>query len=193
MTSERPGARVPARCELRAADNREEEELSKFPRPGKTLSITAEIKNFTPFSEFGWSGIPGYYYGLTAPQRELETRHGGPFGEVVRTHLSALPVLLRSGGTQRYVPGIFEQGSGWLNMLEGQLFRVFVRHLHKSPRGGKKNHWLLKKPQRNLILGRKSSSAPGCSGHGCRNLSNVPVTHRCGTVTNQAESRLREN
>lgn len=151
MTSERPGASVPARCELRAADNREEEELSKFPRPGKTLSITAEIKNLTPFSEFGWSGLPGYYYGLTAPQRELETRHGGPFGEVVRTHLSALPVLLRSGGTQRYVPGIFEQGSGWLKMLEGQLFRVFVRH--KSPRGGKKKSLAAQKTTEKLDPG----------------------------------------
>lgn len=54
MTSERPGACVPAqRSELQIT---QEEELSKFPRPGKkTLSIAAEIKQpHCLFSECFW-------------------------------------------------------------------------------------------------------------------------------------------
>lgn len=91
---------------------------------------------------------------MTAPHRELQIRDGGPLRDGVRTHLSALPGLLRSGGAQRYVPGISDQGRGWHSDLEnlgrGPLIsRVLVRHLHESP----KNHRAAQKAAEKLDPG----------------------------------------
>lgn len=93
---------------------------------------------------------------MTAPHRELQIRDGGPLRDGVRTHLSALPVLLCSGRTQRYVPGISDQGRGWHSRMDnlgrGPLIsRILVRLLHKSEK--KKNHRAAQKAAEKLDPG----------------------------------------
>lgn len=92
----------------------EEEELSKFvPREGQTLfNLTREKKTYTfPFFfsiVFSRSFHKAEYrspleWNDTFSPGGFRNNDGTPICEVDRSHLSALPVLLCSGGKERYV------------------------------------------------------------------------------------------
>lgn len=160
MTSERPGVCVLALRELRVVGCREEEELSKFPRPGE-LSFTAEIKKLTPFSRvwvkrntglLPWndSASPGAKYTRWRPvsQRCSDSPLCSACAAVFWRNVKVCLGDIRTRTWLAEVAGKSQKGPFFIS-------RVLVRHLHKNSEGKNKITGLHKKPQRNLIRAPK--------------------------------------
>lgn len=138
---------VPAPRQLPVVDSREEEELSKFPRPGK-LSSTAQIKKITPFPRVRVKRSTGslpWNDGAAPGASSTRWRPASRRGSDSPLCSACAAVLWRNA---KVCPGIAAQGRGCgcgcagagagcaslENLGRGPLFPV--RHLHKS----KKNH-----------------------------------------------------